>query len=613
LSASRNWYRADLRDLRFVLFEHLRLDGLLSQPPFEDWGRDEVLMVLDETYRFARDVLGPLDGSGDREGCRLEDGQVRTPTGFKEAWHALYEAGWKSLGAPAAHGGQGAPAVLQMMSEELLSGANTAFNMYPALTIGAADLVETFGDEGQRERYARRMFIGEWAGTMCLTEPDAGSDVGAATTSARKRDDGRYDIKGTKIYISGGDQDLTENIVHLVLARVEGAPPGTKGLSLFAVPKRRVAEDGSLGERNDVTVASIEHKMGIHGSSTAVLQFGENHGCVGELLGPEEHQGIRQMFQMMNYARIGVGIQGLGLASAAYLNALDYARERVQGPSVQDFKNPEAPKVPILKHPNVRRTLLDMKARVEGIRALIAKVALHSDRARVLSGKDDEGAVYHQGQVDLLTPIVKAYASDQAFRIAEDAIQVFGGAGYLEDYPVERYARDSKIFSIYEGTNAIQAMDLVGRKLGQKGGANTQALMGDIGTFVAEHKSHGAFGSEAAMLGAAQEAVSGVAMQFLGWFQAGEVARVPLHAERFLELMSELVVGWLLLEQGVIAHRALEGDGADPSDRAFYEGKRHAARFFARDVLADLPARAKTLVAGDTSPLDIPDEAFAQV
>jgi len=611
MSQGLNWYRADLRDLRFVLFEHLGLGALLERPTYAEWGPDEVAMVLDETYRFARDVLGPLNGSGDREGCRLEDGQVRTPAGFREAWKKLYEAGWKSLGAPEAYGGQGAPAVLQMMSEELLSGANTAFNMYPALTIGAADLIETFGDEGQKERFARRMFTGEWAGTMCLTEPAAGSDVGAAVTSAKKRPDGCYDIKGTKIYISGGDHDLTDNIVHLVLARVDGAPPGTKGLSLFAVPKRRIADDGSLGEGNDVAVASIEHKMGINGSSTAVLQFGENDGCVGELLGPEEHRGIRQMFQMMNYARIGVGVQGLGLASAAYLNALEYAKDRVQGPSVQDFKDPTAPKVPIIQHPNVRRSLLDMKARVEGIRALIAKVALHGDWAKELAGQDDDRAAYHQGQVDLLTPIVKAYASDQAFRIAEAAIQVYGGAGYLEDYPVEQYARDSKIFSIYEGTNAIQAMDLVGRKLGQRGGANTQALLGDLGAFVAAQKGHEAIGEEVRLLGGAQEAVSGVAMQFLGWFQAGEVARVPLHAEAFLELMSELVVGWLLLEQAEIASR--KRSEADAADRAFYDGKLHAARYFARNVLADLPARAKSLVAGDASPLEIPDEAFAKI
>lgn len=611
MAQSQNWYKSDLRELHFVLFEQLRLGELLGQGPYAEWGEDEVKMVIDETYRFAREVLGPLDGAGDREGCRLEDGQVKTPAGFRDAWKQLYEAGWKSLGAPVEYGGQGAPRALTMVAEELLTGANTAFNMYPALTVGAADLVHEFGTDAQKDRYARRMFQGEWAGTMCLTEPDAGSDVGAATTSARPLGDGRYAIKGTKIYISGGDHDLTDNIVHLVLARIEGAQPGTKGLSLFVVPKVRVDDDGKLGEANDVQVQSIEHKMGIRASATAALVFGENDGCVGELVGTEEHQGIRQMFQMMNYARIGVGLQGLGLMSTAYLNAVAYAKDRHQGPSIENFKDPTAPKVPIIEHPNVRKTLLDMKARVEGIRMLIAKLAVHSDRAQLASGKDDEEAAYHQGQVDLLTPIVKAYGSDQAFRVAEMAIQTYGGAGYLEDWPVEQYARDSKIFSIYEGTNAIQALDLVSRKLGQAGGKNVQALFGDIAKLVAEHKDHPELGAEMKILAGAQEAIGAVAMQFLQWFQGGELVKVPLSAERFLELMSETVVGWRLLDAAALAHGELAD--AEGPDVAFYQGKIHAARHFARNVLRDVPSKAQSLAVGDTSAVDIPLEAFTTV
>jgi alkylation response protein AidB-like acyl-CoA dehydrogenase len=606
-----NRYKADLRDFHFLLFEQFGLGDLLGKEPFADWGEDEIKLVLDEVYRFACEVTGPLNGVGDAQGCRLENGQVITPEGFADAWKRVYEAGWKSFVAPQEFGGQEAPHALSALTEEMLSGSNTSFNMYPGLTVGAAEVIAEFGTDRQKKLYAQRMYDGQWAGTMCLTEPHAGSDVGAATTGATRNDDGTYSIKGTKIFISGGDQDMSENVVHLVLARIEGAVAGTKGLSLFIVPKHRVGEDGSIQGSNDVNVAALEHKMGINGSCTAQLQFGEDDGCVGELVGTVEHQGIRQMFRMMNLARIGVGIQGLAVASTAYLNALEYTKERKQGPSVKDWKDPEAAKVFIIDHPNIRRMLLDMKARVEGIRALIVKLTVHQDRARLLAGTDDEGAAYHQGQIDLLTPLVKAYSTDQAFRICETAIQVYGGAGYLKDHPVEQYARDSKIFSIYEGTNAIQSLDLVGRKLGQAGGKNTQAFLEDIQKFIDGHKDHPALGPSVAKLAKAHEAVAGSAMHFLGWFQAGQMDRIPLASETFLEMMSELAVGWLLLEQGAIAAKKLEGDAG--ADKAFYEGKKAAAIFFALNVLPAVTTKAQVLAANDTSPLDIPDEGFGRI
>jgi len=607
-----NRFKADLREIQFVLLEQLRLGDVLGKAPFEDWGEDEVKMVLEETYRYAREVSGPLNHVGDR-GCRLEGGRVLTPEGFKEAWNKLYEAGWKKISVPAEFGGQGAPAGLGAAVEELLSGANTSFNMYSGLAVGAAEVIAEFGTDRQKALFAQRMFDGQWGGTMCLTEAQAGSDVGAATTGATKNDDGTYNIKGTKVFISGGDHDLTENIVHLVLARIEGAAPGTKGLSLFIVPRLRVGDDGSLGGSNDVEVGSIEHKMGINGSSTCVLNFGDNDRCVGELVGAAEHQGIRQMFKMMNVARIAVGLQGLALASSAYLNALEYAKDRKQGPSVKDWKNPEAPRVPIIQHPNVRQMLLELKAKVEGIRALIFKLAIHQDRSRGLAGVDDDKASYHSGQVDLLTPLVKAYSSDQAFRICEIAIQVFGGAGYCQDHPVEQYCRDSKIFSIYEGTNSIQALDLVARKLGQAGGRNAQAFLGDIAKFVATHKAHADLGPAVANLEKAHEAVAGTAMQFLAWFQAGEMELVPLAANRFLEMMSELALGWLLLDAAVIAVERSGKVAASHPDRAFYEGKRHAAVWFAANVLPSVVGKAKVLSKADRSPLQIPDAAFATV
>jgi hypothetical protein len=608
-----NRYKADLRDIEFVLLEQLGLGDLLQKEPFSDFGPDEVRMVLAEVYRFVTSVTGPLNASGDREGCRVEDDRVITPSGFQDAWKRVYESGWTMLSVSPEFGGQGAPYGLAAAVEELMSGANTAFNMYPGLAKGAAEVITEFGTDRQRALYAQRMFDGVFAGTMCLTEPHAGSDVGAATTRATPRGDGMYTLAGNKVFISAGDHDLAENIIHLVLARIDGAPPGTKGLSLFIVPRLRVAEDGTAGDDNHVALAGIEHKMGINGSSTCSLNFGEGGECVGELVGTVEHQGMRQMFRMMNYARIGVGIQGLGIASTAYLNALEYTKERKQGPGVKNWKDPTAPRVPIIEHPNVRQMLLEMKAKVEGVRALIYKLAVHQDRARVLAGKDDDAAAYHQGQVDLLTPLVKSYGSDQAFRICELGIQVCGGAGYLRDWPIEQYCRDSKIFSIYEGTNSIQALDLVGRKLGLAGGRYTQEFLRDVAEFAEAHRSDPVLGSSIAKLSEAHEAIGASAMQFLTWFSAGEVERVPLSAHVFLDMMSELAVGWLLLDAAVVAMRAQAAIDPSHRDHAFYEGKKYAAIWFAHHVLPDVAGRGQILASGDRSAADIPAAAFATV
>ncbi|MCS6856713.1 MAG: acyl-CoA dehydrogenase [Sandaracinaceae bacterium] len=613
MSQPQNHYKADLRDFEFLLFEQFRLDELLSKPPFENWGRDEVRMALEESCEFAQKVLGPLNVVGDRVGCKLENGRVITPPGFKEAWKALFEAGWRVLSEREEVGGQGAPHTLQALVEEMFSGANCAFMTYPGLAIGAVHLIDTFGTPELKRLFVPKMYGGKWGGTMCLTEPQAGSDVGAATTSARRNPDGTYSIKGTKIFITGGDHDCAENIVHLVLARVEGAPPGTKGLSLFVVPKIRVNPDGSLGEPNDVKVIGLEHKMGLHGSATCVLQFGEEDRCIGYLCGTKENEGIRQMFQMMNYARIGVGVQGLAVASAAYLCALDYAKERKQGSSVKEWKNPLAPRVPIIEHPDIRRMLLEMKSKVEGIRALIVKLTMHQDRARVLQGKDDDKVAYHLGQVDLLTPIVKAYGSEQAFRICELAMQVYGGAGYIRDYPIEQYMRDSRVFSIYEGTNHIQALDLVGRKLTQDGGRHAQAFISDMSRFIEENGRHPVFGQAIRTLGQAKEALANSAFQLLQWFQSGEIERVPLHANRFLEMMSETAVGWLLLDAAIIADEAQQKCEKGSRDWAFYEGKKQAALFFASTFLPEVPLKAQIMASGDRSALEIPVESFAMV
>jgi hypothetical protein len=610
-----NRYKADLREMNFVLFEQFKLGEILGQGVFADWGEDEVKTALSECYRWVKDVIGPLNVVGDTQGCRLENGRVKTPEGFKQAWDSLYQAGWKAIAASPEHGGAGAPRSLQILVEEMMSGANTAFTMYSGLAYGAAEVIEQFGTPEQQKLYVERMFTGKWGGTMCLTEPHAGSDVGAARTKAVKQADGSYKISGTKIFISGGDHDLAENVIHLVLARVEGAPAGTKGLTLFIVPRVRVNDDGTLGEDNDVAVGNLEHKMGINGSATCVLNFGENDRCIGWPVGGDAklNQGMPQMFKMMNGARIAVGVQGLSVASSAYLNALEYAKERKQGASIRNWKDANAPRVPIIEHADVRRMLLDMKARVEGIRALALKLTVHQDRAAALAGKDDQAVAYHQGQIDLLVPLVKAYGSDQGFQVCATAIQTYGGAGYTRDYPVEQYCRDAKIFSIYEGTNHIQAMDLVGRKLGQAGGANLQAFARDVGAFVAAHSNHPLFGKEVKRLGQAQEALTQSAMKLLMWFQAGQMQMVPLVANRFLEAMSELTVAWLLLDGGIIAEEKKKALTPDHPDWMFYTGKVHAALYYARNVLPGVIDKSKLIEDADTSPLDMPDAAFATV
>jgi alkylation response protein AidB-like acyl-CoA dehydrogenase len=608
-----NRYKADLREIEFVLFEQLKLQELLGKPPFEQWGVDEIKMVLPEVYRFATEVSGPLNQIGDQEGCKLIDGHVKTPTGFKDAWKRLSEAGWGVLAVEQEHGGQGAPRTLGSMVIEFISGSNTSFQMYNGLTIGAAELIMSFGTDEQRKLFVADMLEGRAGGTMCLTEPHAGSDVGDCTTSAVKNADGTYSIKGTKIFISGGDHDLAPNIIHMVLARIEGAPKGTKGLSLFIVPKVWVNPDGSLGKPNDVITASIEHKMGICGSSTCVLSFGENDACRGFLCGSVEHQGIAQMFQMMNGARILVGVQGVAAASSAFLNALQYAKERKQGSSIAAMKDPNAPRVPIIEHPDVRRMLLDMKARVEGIRLLGLSLTSHLDRVAAMADTDPDRAAYHRGQVDLLTPIFKSYATDQGFQVAATAIQTYGGAGFLKDHPAEQYCRDAKIFSIYEGTNHIQALDLVGRKLRQQGGKPALDFLTDVSRFIEKHASHPRLGSSIDELKKAHAAAGQVFGKLMEWGKAAKVDITAVSANRILDLMAELTVGWLLLEGAVIAHDALAKLSEGQPDYAFYLGKCHAATYYARNVLPGVANKVDILAREDRSALDIPEEAFATV
>lgn len=614
--AAVNHFKADLRAIRFTLYEHLQVQQVFALEAFSHISREECDAIIEQCHRFVNEVTGPINGPADRVGCTLENGVCKTPPGFKEAWKKLFELGLMAFPMPVADGGFGGPHAIAVILEELQSGANCAFNMYPGLTHGAADVVANFALPEDRERFLPGMVAGRFSGTMCLSEPHAGSDVGAVKTRAKHVAGNVYKITGTKCWISAGDHDLTENIIHLVLARIEGAPAGTQGISLFMVPKIWVNEDGSLGEPNDVTTASIEHKLGIRASATAVLNFGENDGCRGLLVGGTPNMGMKQMFRMMNGARIAVGVQGLSVASAAYLNALRYARERLQGSSVRQFKDPNAPRVPIIEHSDVRRMLLEMKAKVEGMRTLCVQVALHADLAHALEKVDEAKAIYHQGQVDLLTPIVKAYCSDQAFRVAELAIQTYGGAGYVQDNPVEQYCRDAKIFSIYEGTNHIQALDLVARKLQQRGGENFTAFLNELTEFVAAHADKPGLGAEIRALGEAATALQRAAGALMEYFMSGKIDQVTLVANPFLEVMADVLIGRLLLGAAIVADekRSADEDVDDEPNRHeldFYGGKVLVAKHFVNFVLCGVHAKVGAIVSGDRSALDMPDGGFS--
>lgn len=470
-------YTVDRRDIRFVQKEFLQIQNLTKLEAYKDFSEEEFDMIVQEGANFTEEVLAPLNKSGDEEGTKLVDGQVITPKGFKEVWKQYAESGWLGINASQKFGGQGLPQSVSIGVVEGFFGANPSMYLTPMLTVGAAGLVVEFGSEEQKSTFAQRMISGEWGGTMCLSEPNAGSAVGDITTSAEKASDGdHYLIKGTKCWISGGDHDYTDNIVHLVLGRVKGAPAGPKGISLFIVPKFRQDDKGNHSIFNDVTTVSLEHKLGIKASPTCVLDFGGADGCHGYLL-EGENLGLMQMFKLMNEARFVVAYQGLGASSGAYRNALAYARDRVQGIPLEEGKNPNAERAAIVHHPDVRQMLLTMKAQVEGIRGLIYSLAYNTDMAKH-GPKEKRG--YYQDLVEILTPIAKNTGADQGFEAIRIGIQVLGGVGYTEEFPLAQHLRDTKIASIYEGTTGIQGLDLVTRKLQMRGGELFQTLLREV-------------------------------------------------------------------------------------------------------------------------------------
>ena len=603
-----NYFNRDDRDLKFVLFEYLDIEKLLSYEAYQDFSIEDFSMIIDEALKVSREVIGPTMQDGDREGCTYKDGEVKVPASFHECWKVMAENGWMAASSSPEFGGQGLPATVGGLIGELFAGANMAFQTYPGLAIGNGRLIENFGTDEDKALFVEKMYTGVWGGTMCLTEPDAGSDVGWLRTKAipdpEAGDPRIYRIEGTKQFITCGNHDLTENIIHLVLARIEGATPGTKGISLFIVPKIWVNPDGSMSESNDVYCGNIEEKMGIHGSATCTLNFGENGKCRGILLG-ERNSGMAKMFQMMNEARMGCGVQALGLTASAYDTARLYAKERVQGPL---FTNRDADRVPIIQHEDVRRMLMNLKAGTEAMRAMIGKLFCFID---IHEHEPDEATREDAGfQVELFTPLVKAYCTDFGYRLIRDAIQVLGGVGYCSEFPVEQYARDIKIISIWEGTNYINSLDLVGRKLNMKGGKVFQGWIEGVMKFTGEHQDDPDFGPDFKLLFKAAQATGDFTMRYFDYFQKGKLQLIPLSSTRFLECFSEVLMAQFMLEQGLLAHEKLQGVDAESADGIFYRGKVETAKYFCRNILTNVFARHMALQQEDTSALDIPEEAF---
>ena len=614
----------DERDQQFVLHELLGVESLCEAEPFADFSRDVFDMILSEAQKFATEEILPVLQTGDREGCRLEDGQVKVPASFHRAYRLYCEGGWNAMCFAPEIGGQGLPACIRTAAHDWFSH-NAAFSIYPGLGEGAAHLVEVYGTPQQKERYLDKMVSGQWGGAMALTEPGAGTDVGNLSTRARRMPDGSFRIQGTKQFNTSADQDLTENVINPVLARIEGDPAGTGGISIFLVPKYVPNGDGGPGRLNDLKVTKIEEKLGIHGSATCLVNFGDNGECYAELLG-EERQGMRVMFQLMNEARIGTAMQGLGYGSIAYLHALGYAKERLQGSSLMDLKDPEAPRVPIIEHPDVRRMLMWMKAHVEAMRALLYYASWCVDRQRI--SPDEDGKVKWGGLLEVLTPVCKAYCSDMGFRVCETAMQVYGGYGYCAEYPVEQFLRDVKIASIYEGANGIQALDLVGRKLGMQKGAYFMNLLGEMQAVIERYK--GAPGL-ADLASDVQQGVGALGEMALFFGQCGREGRflVPVsQAYPFLMLMGKVLAAWLLLWEAGVARERLEAlsrhRGVDASDikardafvaenrdAAFYAGKILTGRYFIKNVLPEIYGTVAAIRSEDLSVVEMPVRGFA--
>jgi alkylation response protein AidB-like acyl-CoA dehydrogenase len=591
-------YKAPLREFRFLLNEVLDVHAYSNLAGFADAPADVLDAILDGGARFASDVLQPLNASGDKEGCkRAADGSVTTPKGFKDAYQKMVDGGWMAMSADPAYGGQGLPRLVSLVFSEMCSSANMAFSMYPGLTHGAYSAIHAGGSDVQKKQYLPKMVTGEWSGTMNLTEPQCGTDLGLIRTKAVPQPDGSYKITGQKIWISGGEQDLASNIIQLVLARIEGGPEGIKGISLFIVPKYILNADGTPGARNAYQCGGLEEKMGIHGNATCVMNY---DGATGFLCG-EEHKGMRTMFVMMNEARLGVGLQGLSQAEVAYQNAADFARERMQGRSITGVKAADKPADPIIVHPDVRRLLMDCRAFIEGARAFAYWTALQGDLLHV--SPDALVREKADDRMALLTPVIKGYLTDRGFKAASDAMQLHGGAGYTRDLGMEQFVRDSRIAMIYEGTNGIQALDLVGRKLAANGGRAIFGFFSDIEEFCATNEADEAL----------EYYVSGV--QTAGaqlregtmWLMQNGMSNFDNAGAASHDYLQLFGLTALSLMWAKMAKAALAKAGSDDS---FYADKLVTARYFFERVLPDATSHLVKVKTGAAPVMALKAEAF---
>ncbi len=616
-------YKAPLRDIRFILKELVHAEQLVDLPGYEEATPDQIDFVLEELAGVCQELLFPLNQSGDEEGCHYEDGVVTTPAGFKEAYAKYVEAGWPAMACDPEYDGMGLPKTVRLLAEEMLSSANLAFSVYPLLTTGAYTAIFKHGTDELKRAYLPRMVEGSWSGTMCLTEAHCGTDLGLVRTRAIPQDDGSYRVTGSKIFISSGEHDFTENIIHLVLARLPDAPSGTRGISLFLVPKFLVNEDGSLGERNGVVCGGIEKKMGVSGSSTCVLNFDD---AVGHLVG-EPNRGMSHMFTMMNAARLGVGMQGLGLAEVAYQNARAYAKERLQGRALREPRYPEREADPLIVHPDVRRMLLTMRANTEGARALAGWVGLNLD----LAEHHPDPAVREEAGdlVDLLTPVVKSYFTDHGFLATNLAVQIHGGHGYIRETGVEQFVRDARIAQIWEGANGVQGLDLVGRKLGMHNGRLLRRFFHPVAAYLEAHQNDPLLGEFVAPLakafGRLQQATARIAQQ--GLRDPDEAAAV---SSDYLRLFALVALGYMWVQMAEISLERLgigssgesrvnggqaTADAAaasvgDPKDVPFYQGKIACARFYFQKLLPETSSLFAVIMAGAAPVMALGDEGF---
>ena len=597
---------ADRRDVDFVLHEQLNVSQLAEHEQYADFNRKAIDLIIGEARNLATKELLPTQADGDRIGPHFDNGKVTTPDSFKKAWKAMRDGDWMATTEDPEYGGQGMPRTVAVAAADFMLAANFAFVMYASLTEGAGRLISEFGDEKQKKLFLKKLFTGQWTGTMLLTEPAAGSDVGALQTIATPNEDGTYNIVGSKIFISGGEHDLAENIIHPVLARIEGAPAGTTGISLFLVPKIWVNDDGTLGEPNDVVCTGLEEKMGIHANSTASLSLGSKGKCRGVLLGGP-NKGMRAMFLMMNDARLMVANQALGSASAAYLYALNYARQRVQGRHLMKMLDKEAPGVPIIQHPDIRRMLMMMKVNVEALRSLSYYLAFCFDQIATTTDEDEKTRL--QGIVDFLIPIAKAYASERGFDVCSLAVQVYGGYGYIKEFPVEQLLRDVRITSIYEGTNGIQAMDLLGRKLGQNGGRPIIDLGEEIRRSLTLASENDRTSSIAARYEEALVKLEEVARHMGMTAMFGNLMTAAAHAHPFLEVCGDIVTGWMLTWRARVAAEALANGGAK-KDQAFYEGQIKSAEFHSQVMLPITLGKMESILAASNAAVEICEDSF---